>query len=203
MYPRERVTLALKHKEAPPVALTGPDLVRPFADGRIGMICAGRRDIARFSTSAGFRWGFAPLPRGRRAANLGASTAFCVTQGCQRPAEAWKLLHYLTVGEGQQSLLEAGLSTPAYIPLLNSQYFQASEKGGQDAFATGARLTHPLPCTVRYADIAAVWSEELAPLWSGQASVDEVTRRIDDRVNRILSEARPASAWLRPIVPRG
>jgi multiple sugar transport system substrate-binding protein len=195
--------LAVKHKVAPPVMLSDLDQVRAFANGSIGMIYAGRWDIAAFTTRAGFRWNYVPLPRGKRPANLGASTAFCVMQDCRRPTDAWRLVQYLTVGQGQQSLLKAGITTPAYTPLLRSEYFEGAKKGGQDAFASGAKLTHPLPCTVRYGDIAAVWREELAPLWSGQASVEEVTRRIDDRVNRILSETKPASAWLGPVSPRG
>lgn len=104
--------------------------------------------------------------------------------------------------EGQKVLLGGGTGCPALEAMATSEYFEATSRG-DGPYTMGLKVAHPLPCAVRYPEIAAAWAEELQPLWIGQATVADVTAKIDARVDRILSESRPAAAWLLPLTPRG
>lgn len=195
--------LSLKHKVAPSAALTeSTGRVELFTSGRIGMIYAGRWDMPQIGKQAKFMWMAAPLPRGKRAANLGLGSGFCVMKGSKQPDNAWKLTMFLAGLEGQQALLEGSFSTPAYKPL-SLTLAAVGAKPEEDPYLGALQVAHPVPYTTQYTAIADVWEQELQLLWSGQSSVAEVTKKIDDRVNQLLAETAPATAWLQGLIPRG
>jgi multiple sugar transport system substrate-binding protein len=191
--------LTLKEKVAPPAALV-KDAGRTamFAGGRAAMIYCARHEANHFSRVRDFMWDFIDLPRGKQAANIGLCTGFVLCQGARNPDAAWQLITHLTSEEGQISLAAGSYYTPAHEAIANSEY-NVSRLGPQDPFVAGIKVARPLPLTPRYAELARIYDEELEKLWSGQADVAEVTRRIDERVDRLLQETPSPTAWLAPL----
>lgn len=198
------VDLSLKHGAAPSPKVTGTESPAGlFAAQRVSMAYLGRWDINLIDKKGFFPWGYRTLPKGKRQANLGTGTGLCLPSKTKAADQAFRLAAFLSAGSGQTILLNGGFSSPAYIPLATSHYFSGETGQKGNAFYQGFAAVRPFPATPRYAEIAQVWKTELAPLWIGQATVDEVTARIDERVNRLLSEAEPATAWLGGLVPSG
>ena len=194
--------LSLKEKVAPPAST--PAAAQPldaFCAGRLAMMYATHADLPRMNKASDLRWGTLPLPRGKVAANLGLTSGFCLIKGSKHEKEAWKLMAFLAGVDGQKLLLEGGMTTPALQALVGSEYFGGVGATGGNPYAAGLKIVHPLPVTPHYAEIAAVWAEEFKPLWTGQATVAQVTARIDQRVDQILQQSRPATAWLFPLTP--
>ena len=196
--------LSLKYKVAPSASLTeSMGRCEGFTGGKIAMIYAGRWDCPQLNKMRDGRWETAPLPKGKLQANLGLGSGYCITSGCKRPDDAWQFLLFMAAGQGQKTLLSAGFSTPANEALANSEYFSGGLSASPGAFLQGLKLIRPVPFTTRYSEIANIWDQELQLLWSGQATVQEVTAKIDERVNKVLSEANPQTAWLLPLTPGG
>lgn len=194
--------LSFKHKVVPSPRLTeSTDPVGLFAAQRISMVYAGRWNIKLVDQKGFFPWGYQGLPKGKLAANLGTGSGFCIPSGAKLADKAFRLAVHLSAGAGQTMLLGGGFSSPAYAPLATSQYFTGETGQKGNAFYVGFAVARPVPATPRYAEIAQVWEEELGRLWSGEASVDEITTRIDERVDRLLGEAEPAAAWLHGLTP--
>lgn len=192
--------LHTKHQVAPSLSLTrGMGRVDAFVAGRVAMIYTGRWDGAQLSKTDS-RWDTAALPRGKQAANLGLGSGFCIAKGAPHAQEAWKLISFLAGMDGQKIMLGGGFSTPARKALVNSEYFAlgAGDRGA-GAFAAGLKVMHPVPFTTHYTEISEIWEQELDLLWAGKATVQEVTQRIDERVNKVLAEGQPATAWLLPV----
>ncbi|MEN6404339.1 MAG: sugar ABC transporter substrate-binding protein [Armatimonadia bacterium] len=196
--------LSLKQKVAPSASLTeSMGRCEAFTAGKVAMIYAGHWDCPQLNKMKDSRWEAAPLPRGKQQANLGLGSGYCITSGSKRADDAWQFLLFMSAGEGQKKLLSAGFSTPANEALANSEYFAGGMSAGPGAFLQGLKFIHPVPFTTRYTEIATIWDQELQLLWSGQATVQQVTAKIDERVNKVLSEASPATAWLLPLAPGG
>lgn len=192
--------LHAKEKVAPSMSLTrGMGRVEAFAAGQVAMIYCGRWDTVQMNKMDG-RWETAPLPRGKVAANLGLGSCFSLVKGAPHAESAWKLMAYLAGNDGQKQLLAGSFSTPAREVLVHSEYFTGGLlNSGPGAFAAGLKVMRPVPFTTRYTEISNIWEQELDLLWSGQATVQQVTQRIDERVNKVLAEAQPATAWLLPL----
>jgi len=192
--------LHLKYKVAPSPSLTeSMGRVEAFSAGHVGMIYIGRWDGPQLNNMDA-RWSTVDIPRGKLAANLGIGSCFSMPRGAPHPAEAWKLIAFLSGLEGQKVLLGGAFSTPARPILINSEYFGGATLGGPSApFAGALKIMRPVPFTTRYTEISDIWEQELQLLWSGQKSVQEVTKRIDERVDKVLAEAQPATAWLLPL----
>lgn len=196
--------LILKHKAAPSPKVSGTESPAAlFASQRVSMAYLGRWDINLIDKKGFFPWGYRTLPKGKQQANLGTGTGLCLPTKAKSPENAFRLAAFLSAGSGQTVLLGGGFSSPAYIPLATSQYFSGETGQKGNAFYEGFAVARPFPATPRYAEIAEVWETELTALWNGEVSVDEVTARIDERVNRLLSEAEPTTAWLIGVVPAG
>jgi multiple sugar transport system substrate-binding protein len=196
--------LTLKEKVAPPLS-TDDQMGRldPFRHAHVGMIYMQRSDTAAINKGAEIRWVTAALPKGKLAANIGVGSGFCITKGSRHQEDAWKLVKYLAGPDGQRQLLNAGFSTPALEVMANSDYVEGSVTGGPSPFVLGLKIAHPLPFTPRYAEIAAIYQQELEPLWFGQETVQQACQKIDQRVNQVLAETKPVTAWLLPLAPRG
>lgn len=193
--------LHLKHKVAPSMAFTeSMGRVDAFSAGKVAMIYLGRWDVPQLAKTEQ-RWAATVLPKGKVAANLGMGSCFSMPKGAPHAQQAWQLIAFLSSIEGQKKLLTGSFSTPAREALLNSEYFGGHVKGSTGwPFAEGIKVMHPAPFTTRYTEISDIWDDELDLLWSGQKTVQEVTQRIDERVNKVLAESQPATAWLLPVM---
>jgi multiple sugar transport system substrate-binding protein len=192
--------LHLKERVAPSPSLTeSMGRVEAFTAGRVGMIYIGRWDTPQLNKMEG-RWTVADIPKGKLAANLGLGSCFSMPRGAKHPEQAFKLMAFLSGLEGQKVLLGGNFSTPTRPTLINSEYFGgAIQVGGAAPFARALKFMRPVPFTTRYTEISTIWEQELQLLWSGQKTVPEVTKRIDERVDKVLAEAQPATAWLLPL----
>jgi multiple sugar transport system substrate-binding protein len=186
--------LTNKQKVAAPFATTVAGPADMFAARRADLAMIDHSQLPRLNKVPEMRVETLPLPKGKVAANLGLTTGLCLVKGSKRQADALKLLAYLGGLDGQKQLAGASATAPALEVLAGSEYF-----GGGDQtypFTQALKVARPLPTTPRYREIEAVWAEELAPLWAGQATAQQVCARIDERVNNILGESQPAAAWL-------
>jgi len=196
--------LSLKHHAAPPYSITSTmDAADLFLAQRVSMTYAGRWTTRVADSKAQFTWGHQALPRGKTEANLGTGMGLCLRRGATQPEKAFRLAAYISAGGGQETLQNGGFTCPAYRPVAETPVFERVIGQTHNAYYEGLKVARPVPATPRYAEIAKVWEEELAKLWSGEAGVDEVTKRIDERVDRLLGEGQPATAWLRGLVPMG
>ncbi|MEI6501023.1 MAG: sugar ABC transporter substrate-binding protein [Armatimonadota bacterium] len=196
--------LTLKQKVAPgPAGPGSAGRTALFAQGKVALAYITREDLPVLNKAPDLRWGAVAIPTLKVAANLGLSSGLCIPKNAAHQQQAWQLLAYLAGSDGQKQLLNGSFITPSLEALAGSEYFPGVGTNGANPFLSALKVIHALPFTPRYREIAAVWDEELPALWTGKQTVAQVTARIDERVNGILAQSKPTTAWLLPLMPRG
>jgi multiple sugar transport system substrate-binding protein len=191
--------LILREKVAPPPELVrGTGRLALFKSGRAAIMCCSVQETHYFGRLREFMWEYISLPRGKKTANLGLAQGFAITQGARNPAAAWQLITHLTTVAGQTSIGAGSYFTPAKEVMANSASL-SQMMSITDPFREGIEVARPLPATPVYRELAQLYETELAKLWSGQMDVNEVTRRLDEQVDRLLKQTPSPTAWLQPL----
>lgn len=196
--------LTVKEKVAPRrVAPNTPDRLDAFRAGRVGMIYITHADVPILNKECEIRWSTVAIPQGKKDANLGLSWGYGITKASKQQDQAWKLVEFLAGTPGQKLLMNGSFCTPAREDISNSEYFGGGMNGDAPAYKHGYAIMQPLPATPHYAELNDIYEQELEPLWTGQATVDAVCKKIDARVNQLLQQQGKTAAWLRLALPMG
>ena len=184
----------LIHKEQvmpSPTAIEGQE--NPFLTGKIGIYFGGSWDEAAIRT-AGFDWDFAHMPvnaeTGTRNVQMG-SNAWSILSTSENQEAAWEVIKYLISEPAQKGLQSLGL--PVLRSVVESQEFkdvhapQRIDVPVSDYTQFGHHY-YPTPDATEWWDTA---EQELAVIWSGEASVEEATDRACQAIDEIFAR-RPA-----------
>ena len=95
-----------------------------FLTGTLGFAGPfGRWVVPTYRTIRDFDWDFAPLPRGRVAANMLATVAWSISAESDHPDEAWQLVSWLTGRTTQAKQAALGLAIPTNARVAESPSF--------------------------------------------------------------------------------
>lgn len=105
--------LVYKYKVAPTISanMGGSDAM--FATGKVGMVWGGYKSAAVVDKPIkSFEWAISTIPMGKKRVSNLSPNGFQIISKSKSPAEAWKLVQYITAGEGEATL-SAATSMPA------------------------------------------------------------------------------------------
>ncbi|MBL8878039.1 MAG: extracellular solute-binding protein [Phycisphaerales bacterium] len=131
---------------------TGQD---PFLSGRIGMTGPfGRWKVPTYRHITDFEWDFAPLPRGKQAANGIFTTSWSMSSASKHPDAAWRLIRYLCGKPGQELMCKTALAIPTLRSVAESPLFldPAAKPDNDRAYLDGVPYARPIdwPADPRY-----------------------------------------------------
>ena len=132
--------LVYKYKVAPTLSanMGGSDAM--FATGKVGMVWGGYKSAAVVDKPIkAFEWGISTIPMGKKRVSNLSPNGFQIISKTKAPGDAWKLLQYLTAGQGEATLSSA-TSMPANsaidfskvspLPTWENTLLQTALKGG-------------------------------------------------------------------------
>jgi len=162
--------------------ITYGDMLDAFVEGRIAMIGWGGAVAPMLESRAGFRWGAAPLPRGRVRATVFFAAGLTIRKTVRDADLAWELVRELAGPETQAAL--ASLS-----------YYLPACRGVGAAGSLAETMRRELPHTVHRNALSSidayhVASEQLVKLWDEIEDDGELARELADRVNMYLELSR-------------
>lgn len=182
------VDLTFTHKVAP-IMIQEQGMENPFLTGKVAYYFGGSWEEASIRTTD-FEWDFLPMPAqattGIRSVQMG-SNAWSILSTSSNVDAAWEVIKFISGPEG--ATLIQGLGIPGYTSVVESQEFQDRHKP-QDIlipvhdFATYPHNYYPTE------DAGEWWgavANELAPMWTGEDTVENSTQRATDAVNEIFS----------------
>jgi ABC-type glycerol-3-phosphate transport system substrate-binding protein len=105
--------LVYKYKVAPTISanMGGSDAM--FATGKVGMVWGGYKSAAVVDKPIkAFEWGISTIPMGKKRVSNLSPNGFQIISKSKAPADAWKLVQYITGSEGEGTL-SAATSMPA------------------------------------------------------------------------------------------
>ncbi len=189
--------LALKEHVAPKPD-EGQDvrsLAVPFSSGRIAMYPGGEPDFGNLLKITDFKWAAAPLPlaaSGKPQASFGAATLFGLSPKTKVQPQAWAFLGWLCTSKDAQAILnKAGkLGVPPYKPIYDSLFVnQPPREDVKKVLGEMALANHPyLETLTTVPQVEKLFSTELAPVWLGQVTARDATKKIAEQLGPLLAQ---------------
>jgi len=205
----------LKFKDnAAPTVLTAPgqNPTRLFHQGKVAMYGPwGVFSVPDFRKITQFDWDVAPLPKGPTGIRAGIvfPYAYAISTQSKHPKEAYRLLRFLTAGEGARILAKSSLFIPCRRSIAESELFKDpnTKPESDDALlhdvANGYAFL-PAFSTTRWKDVYYEINKEFNNLLNDGLHTPEQSCQLIDLIgNRILSDARkdvtrtPFFEWLK------
>lgn len=180
--------LVFKHKIAPPStwwqSRQGHEM---FMTRQVAMSVEGHWMVPYFR-KAKFNWDVVTLPKGKKRAGECYGSCFSIPAGCKNVKEAWRLIKYMAGEKGQKTIVSLGFSTPALKSIANSKYFYTSRPENARAFLKMIPYGHLRAQTPYILEIEDTYWKELDKFWLGKTSVNQATKNISKKVNKILKQ---------------
>ena len=130
-----------------------------------------------------FRWDLAMLPKGPAGRVTRVATAgWSIWSRTKHPKEAWQLVKYLSSPEVALKIGRAGISVPARTSVAFSRAFLDNYKQDASVYIKMRDYGSAPPYGPKFAKMLEVWNSELPAVWSGDRSVENALKRIDQRV---------------------
>lgn len=146
------VGLVTKHKVADtPKALGAEWAGDAFAKGRAAMAIEGHWMIPFLQEKApDLKYGVVELPEGPKGrSNFVFTVAYAVSKDSKHPAEAFKLVNYLTSEEAQRQMIQLGLELPSRKSVAKDPFF--ADKPDRQALIAGVAYAIPFQYTANHA----------------------------------------------------
>lgn len=177
--------LVYKHHVSPPMhteaGLSHADL---FMAGKVAMYVSGPWELAHFKSIKSFRWGIAPLPRGKVAANIAFGAGVVVWALTEHPKEAYLFAKFATSEEGDRISARFGHSIPARKSAAEKFFLKRFPQAR--AFVDQLPISRLLPSEPWYREVDRIIWEEVEKALSGHASPEEACERAAKRANEAI-----------------
>jgi len=188
------VDLQVKEKVVPDAAAEeARDGQSRFLDGTLGMYFNSRRSTPTMRTIESFDWDVAALPRGKQAAGILHTDAYCMTAGTKDKDAAWKFVEYANSVKGQQLIAATGRTVPSLRAVAESPAFldPRQKPANSQVWLDIVPTLRAVPVMSNWPAIEDAASKEIERAFYGQATVAEaaaaaaeLTQPIFDEVNQ-------------------
>jgi multiple sugar transport system substrate-binding protein len=185
------VDLTVKHGVSPRKSDIKSDLLIKFIkDQRLAMWTDGLENWQGVSRATETEIGVAPFPEDQAAANPVGVSGYVVSAGAAHPQACWQWLLFLT----EQQVVNELVNEPVERLPVRRSVFEASgyfAKMGDDARAAILYvLEHPASSLTTYDLVVLVTLlQSLAPVWEGEATVDEALAQAQSLAEEQVAQA--------------
>lgn len=151
-----------------------PSEVR-FFNGTLAMYFNSRRGVPAYRTIQRFEWDVAPLPRGKQAAGILHSDAYCMAKSTADKEAAWMFIEFANSVEGQTLVAASGRTVPSLRQVAGSAAFlnPALPPANSRIFIDTIPVIRRVPVMVTWAGIEETASKEIERAFYGQVSLQE------------------------------
>lgn len=125
-----------------------------FVAGTIGMYLNSRRGTPSYREIERFVWDVAPLPRGKEAAGILHSDAYCLSAAAENKEAAWTFIEFANSPEGQTLIAASGRTVPSLISVAESDVFLEPEKAPRRSYVWLDTVN-----TLRMVPVISTWEE--------------------------------------------
>jgi multiple sugar transport system substrate-binding protein len=157
-----------------------------FRSGRLAMAFGGHGKVPLLAEEPNLAWDVAPLPAGRQRVNVAGGAGYTIWSGSPHKDAAWTFLSFLEGEKGQALFAESGLIVPARRSIREDNIFVRQQPYNVQVFADETEFGRPNLNIPQAGQINNLADAELAPVWSGQRSVDEALTRLVPQIKLLV-----------------
>ncbi len=189
------VDLIYKDKVAPPPAQVDAISAAgdPFRSGKVAMSMSGGWGFWGYRNFTTFKWGAAAIPWVATNTTILWPDANMIAKVSKVANAAWKLLEYVSVGEGLKGFIQATEEQPAprsswddWYALFQDKVPLEELKAGMEGSVKYGRIPHSH--TMAESDrMDTILTQQFDSLWLGEKSAKEVASAAEAEVNKALA----------------
>lgn len=167
-----------------------------FIAGTTAMYLNSRRGTPTYREIDSFTWDVAPLPRGKAAAGILHSDAYCMSAATEDKEAAWTFIEYANSAEGQTHIAASGRTVPSLKAVAASPAFLDPDQPPSRAqvWLDTAPLLKRVPVINTWEEIESTASEEIERAFYGDITAQEAAslafRRTEEYFLLAASAAR-------------
>jgi multiple sugar transport system substrate-binding protein len=159
-----------------------------FREGKVAMILDNHSFVPSAAETPGLEWDVAPLPRGRRKANLAGGAGFAISAYSSKKEAAWTFFKFLQGAEGQALFAEAGVAVPARRSIREENIFQRRKPYNVAVFFEETEHGIDNYYFPKATEMDAYLDEALAPVFQGKEPAADAVRRSLPRLNALIAQ---------------
>ncbi|MGH2537772.1 MAG: ABC transporter substrate-binding protein [Candidatus Promineifilaceae bacterium] len=154
-----------------------------FIAGTTAMYLNSRRGTPTYREIKSFTWDIAPLPRGKTAAGILHSDAYCLSAEAPNRDAAWTFIEFANSAEGQAIVAASGRTVPSLIEVAESPAFLDPNEapGRARVFLDTVDVLRAVPIISTWQDIEVTAGMEVERAFYGDISVDEAANLAVER----------------------
>ncbi|MEM7112468.1 MAG: sugar ABC transporter substrate-binding protein [Chloroflexota bacterium] len=149
-----------------------------FLNGTLAMMFNSRRGVPTYRTIESFEWDVAPLPRGKQAAGILHSDAYCMAATAENKTAVWTFIEFANSVEGQTLVAASGRTVPSLMAVAESDTFLAPglrPKNGRIYIDT-IPILRTVPIMGGWVAVEERASREIERAFYGHVSVEEAAQ---------------------------
>lgn len=165
----------------------------PFVDGMLAVAGYSANLASLYAQKiTGFRWNVGVLPTGTSGVWTRVPTSSAIVwKGTKQPDAAWELAEFLGSDAAQLILGLGGQGVPTRRAAARSATFLKQPNGiDWQVLVDAADHEGILPVTDIFPEMDALIIKELAPLWAGQQTAQQVTTALKPLLQHLLAGAK-------------
>jgi multiple sugar transport system substrate-binding protein len=166
-----------------------------FIAGTTAMYLNSRRGTPTYREIDSFTWDVAPLPRGKAAAGILHSDAYCMSAATEDKEAAWTFIEYANSVEGQTHIAASGRTVPSLRAVAASPAFLDPDQAPSRAqvWLHTAPLLKRVPVISTWEEIESTTSEEIERAFYGDISAQEAASLAFQRTEEYFLLAESAA----------
>ena len=179
-----------KYKVAPtPAVLSTENGLSLLATGKIGMATEELTQITFLRKNAAhFDWDTGVLPAGKAGfANQSSGPGWAIGKSTKYPEQAWKLASFLVSADAETKLAAGGAALPSRVSVAQQSWgHPTSTPLHGNIFLDGLKYVKPNPFVWNWSQVETMLIKELAYLWDGSHSAEQVMQTIKPQMDKLL-----------------
>lgn len=159
-----------------------------FESGKVAMIFEASYMIPEFKSNeyTNENADVAVLPKMKKRSNVIHGLGNVIASNSKNKEAAWKLVEFLSSEKAARIQADAGI-IPAYEGTQQA-WLESAPNFNLQAFLDMADVSEPYPVSKDTSKWSTIVQDNLAKAWSGQMTVDEACKIIDEEVEKVLAE---------------
>ncbi len=185
------VDLQVEHGVVPDrVAEQSETSEQRFLNGRLAMFFNSRRGVPTYRQIEDFDWDVAPLPGNVQRAGILHSDAYCMAAATEDKNAAWRFIEYANSEEGQRIVARSGRTVPSLRTVAESAAFLDPElpPSRSRVYLDTIPVIRTVPVMATWVDIEELMGDELERAFYGDAPLEEVIARAQERARPFFEQ---------------
>ncbi|MGE5598542.1 MAG: ABC transporter substrate-binding protein [Bacteroidota bacterium] len=158
-----------------------------FKSGLAAMTTTGHWMVPDYSEIKSFKWGVAPLPKGKTRATSLNCAGFVIAKAGKQQEAAWRFVKYVCGPKGQTELTKLGFACPVLKKIAYSDvYLKQATKINHQVFLDALQYAHVKPSFKGFDEFTTTLYQGLDLVWLNKKTAKDEMKELVPQLDKLL-----------------